>query len=657
VGTRSTDPAKDEVAAPHWLVQLLRPRPAPIDVKRSVRAAFGIGTPIALGLLFGHLAVGVQISIGALCATNSYAPGPYRNRALRMVMGTTFGATGYFLGGLVGNGWVGIALVVAVAVVSALISVAGNNASFAALQLLIFCVLGSGQAGAGVGPYLSTLFFAIGACWVLLLALGAWPVRATGPERELLAEVDDAIADLLEAAGTDQAGPARLRLTTAMNAAYDALLAARSRMEGRDLVYRKLLHVLTETTPIVEAAVALAGANHRPPRSVSAAVRAVGDAIREETAPGELDLPDSPSLAVRSLVAGLQNVADLLAGGGRASDRARKRPSVKDRIDGWLDQLTAGPATWLFALRLALCIGLAEMLPVLLGLQRSYWVPLTVAIVLKPDFGSVFGRAVLRGGGTMVGVGIGALVLAIAPPGWLLVLIIAGLAALLPIGQVRNYGMFSTFVTPLVILQLDLAQAGSWQIATERLVDTTLGCVIVLVVGYLLWPGSGKPRIGPRLAGVVDTLADYAGQALTGEKGRSSLRRRTYRALSDLRTEFQRVLAEPSAAGRQAAAWWPVIVGLERTTDEVTAVAVRTERGAPPPPAEEVEALVAAIRETAAAVREQREPEEPGQPESDELADVGAALAGVYSALRGPRLDPRRSFAAVRRWLPRGRRR
>jgi Fusaric acid resistance protein-like len=34
--------------------------------------------------------------------------------------------------------------------------------------------------------------------------------------------------------------------------------------------------------------------------------------------------------------------------------------------------------------------------------QRSYWVPLTAAIVLKPDYGSVFARALQRGFGTVV---------------------------------------------------------------------------------------------------------------------------------------------------------------------------------------------------------------------------------------------------------------
>src|SRR5229473_8552008 len=37
----------------------------------------------------------------------------------------------------------------------------------------------------------------------------------------------------------------------------------------------------------------------------------------------------------------------------------------------------------------------------------AYWVPLTVAIVLKPDYGSVFARALQRGIGTVVGGGRG----------------------------------------------------------------------------------------------------------------------------------------------------------------------------------------------------------------------------------------------------------
>ncbi|GAA2988897.1 hypothetical protein GCM10010483_36670 [Actinokineospora diospyrosa] len=275
----------------------------------------------------------------------------------------------------------------------------------------------------------------------------------------------------------------------------------------------------------------------------------------------------------------------------------------------------------------------------LLDLEHAYWVTLTVAIVLKPDFGSVFGRAVLRGIGTAVGVLLGAGVLAIAPPSWVLVALMAVAAAALPVGQVRNYGMFSTFVTPLVLVQLDIAQAGEWSLVGARLLDTAIGCAIVLIAGYLLWPGARRPRVGEDLAATLDTIADYLHHALSGQTDeKSNLRRQAYRALSDLRTAFQQSLVEPTAAGRVAAAWWPVIIGLERLTDAVTEVAVAVDRGAEPIGEHDTKVLAAAIREAAKAVRGERSPKRPTLPDDDRLDRVVGELTSVNATLRGPAL-------------------
>ena len=65
----------------------------------------------------------------------------------------------------------------------------------------------------------------------------------------------------------------------------------------------------------------------------------------------------------------------------------------------------------MFTLRLMACMGAAGVVSEVLPLQRSYWVPLTVAIVFKPDYGSVFARALQRGIGTVVGAVAGAVLL------------------------------------------------------------------------------------------------------------------------------------------------------------------------------------------------------------------------------------------------------
>jgi hypothetical protein len=66
---------------------------------------------------------------------------------------------------------------------------------------------------------------------------------------------------------------------------------------------------------------------------------------------------------------------------------------------------------------------------------------------------------------------------------------------------------------------------------------------------------------------------------------RSRRLRATYRALGDLRAEFQRTMSEPPSVSRGATAWWPALVGLEQVLDAVTAVSLAVGRGARVPDA------------------------------------------------------------------------
>ncbi|WP_254126259.1 FUSC family protein [Amycolatopsis sp. CA-230715] len=643
---------RTDFAAPHWLVQLLRSKREPVPWTRALRAPLALAVPLAVGYAFGNIGLGALASTGALPTVLSEAAGPYRYRLRRLGGATAAAGVGYLIGLLSGASLVAtIAAVVLVAAVSALISAAGSNASVAGLQLFVFCVIGTGQHATGVRIEVSLLCFLVGAVWSLSVALAGWTWRATSPERTAVAHVYIELAAMLSATDADTSRAARNQLTTAMNTAYDRLLTARSWLSGRDAAYRKLLNLLSASTPAVEASVAMVNAGRSgPPEAVeyltSVAARVLADQPVPE--PPELDARYHP------LQAGLARIP-----AGASRQRPARVPATA-RVREWAESLISGPLTWLAALRLSLCVALAEVAGLLLPLERSYWLTLTVGIVLKPDFGSVFGRAVLRGIGTVIGVGIGAAVLGLGAQGWPLVVLIALFATGVAIGKVRNYGVLSAFVTPLIILQMDLSSHGDWSVVVARLVDTVLGCVIVLVFGYLLWPGSMRPRVGGRLADTCETVATYVAQALasTGDLAeRSRARRRAYRALADLRTAFQQVVVEPSAAGRQAVAWWPVIAGLERVTDAVTEVVVTVEHGAPRPDESDIGLLTAALTEIAASIREQRDPASLPVPETDQLSGVVDQLTTVFDAVRGPDLAERSPMRLVRRFLPSSRRR
>ncbi|WP_439385683.1 FUSC family protein [Amycolatopsis lexingtonensis] len=646
---------RPDLAAPHWLTQLLRSKPVPVPWNMVARAVIALAVPLAVAYAAGDIAVGALISTGALPAVLSESAGPYRYRARRLG-GATLAATAGYLVGLLTGGVPALSVpaVILVAAVSALISAAGSNASVAGLQMFVFCVLGTGQHATGVRVELLFGFFCLGAAWSFLVALVSWTFRATSPERTAVAHVYVELAAMLSATDEAVSRVARHRLTTAMNTAYDQLLTARSWLSGRDAAYRQLLNLLSATTPAVEASVALVHAGRRPPREVIDHFVALSASVLAsqplpEPPPAPVDETD-PRLA--ALYAGLVRI-------GKGDDRKRREPTPwYRRLRAWAGSLASGPLTWIAALRLTLCVAIAEVVGLLVPFERSYWITLTVGIVLKPDFGSVFGRAVLRGIGTLVGVGIGAVVLAAGGRGWILVALIAIFAGGVAVGKVRNYGILSAFVTPLIILQMDLANTGSWNVVVARLVDTALGCVIVLVFGYLLWPGSRRPQVGGRLADGLDAVAKYISCALveasSGEArlARSRARRGAYRALADLRTAFQQVVVEPSANGRQAVAWWPVIAAQERVADAVTEVGVTIGRGVPPPDAADVELLTAALDELAAAIREQREPRSVPLPDREQLAGVVDQLESAFDAVRGPDLVERTPPRLVRRFLP-----
>jgi uncharacterized membrane protein YccC len=326
--------------------------------------------------------------------------------------------------------------------------------------------------------------------------------------------------------------------------------------------------------------------------------------------------------------------------------------TVYDALAGLLRSVGGGGFT---AARQALTTALNTAYDEVLPLQRSYWVPLTVAIVLKPDYGSVFARALQRGIGTVVGAVAGAVLLVLVHGTWLLIPF-GVLAALLPFGRSRNYGLLATFLTPLVVVLIDLLNPGGWWLAEDRLIDTLIGCAIVLLIGFAPWPMSWYSHLPPLYARAALDVCRYVQEALggSGDSGvsgpdrgggsgsgvgegappvRSRMRRSTYRALADLRAEFQRTMSEPPAISRRATAWWPAVIALEQVMDAITATALAVSRGAQVPPSgvRQLCDALRAVSEAAATGSALAEP--PDLPDDETLRPVTDAVRALLGVL------------------------
>ncbi|WP_317444460.1 FUSC family protein [Streptomyces collinus] len=627
---------------PDWLVRNLQPHRAPLNRSAMARAALAMSLPLAIGLAAGQPAYGALASMGALSGVISDTDDAYRMRVLNIAVPQLFGALGVTLGAAVyGHGWYAVAALTAIALVSGMISTIGAVASVSGLTLLLNSVIGAGLPLPGawwVAPALMTG----GGLLVLALALLAWPLRAGVPERATVAAAYRTVADLLAACGDpDRYVTARYAVTRSLNRSYDTILSHRARHSGRSPELTRLLAQLNAITPVVEAAPAVHLTSRPLPPEIPEAVRhlagtietgrtgaAGGNAARRRTGPGALkDLDQDPkdrdpdlNLTSR-LPVPTTETARAMDHAVRHAAGVAARPDVDPRgVDDRLGRpaapgtraaraarnLVVSTGSWHYGLRLAVCIGIAQALVSLIPVPRSYWVALTITFVLKPDFGSVFSRALLRALGTVVGLVVAAAVLAEVPPGWWDVPVMLVLAPLIPALTPRGYGYQTATITPVILLLSDILNHKGTALLLPRLLDSLTGCAIALIAGYLLWPESWHTRVGDRLADAVADTAAYVEAAFgpeTDPAGRARMRRRLYRDLSTIRTEFQRALTEPPPTGRRAAAWWPLVVAVERIVDATTAARVRVRHGSPAPSSAEIGQVTLQLRELAEGVR------------------------------------------------------
>ncbi|MFI0987668.1 FUSC family protein [Streptomyces exfoliatus] len=640
------------LSPPAWLTAGLKPAPTPIPWAAVLRASVALSAPLAVGLAVGQPAYGALVSMGALSGVIGDTADAYRMRVFNIAVPQLFGAIGVTLGTLVfGQGWLAVAALTLVALVSGMISSIGAVASVSGLLLLLNAVVGAGLPMPDPW-WKAPLLLTLGGLFVLVLTLLGWPLRRAAPERSAVAATYRAVADLYEATGTAAYDDKRHAVTASLNHSYDLILAHRARQHGRASALVRLLAQLNVVIPLAEAAPAahLRAQLYGPlSAAIPAAVRELADAVEEgRTGTPVLDLPTPERPAEKAVDHALRHAATVVHKAEpdpyNVDDRLGRPAALRVRVRRATRAVLFSEASWRYGLRLALCIGLAQALVSLIAVPRSYWVALTVTFVMKPDFGSVFSRAVLRAFGTALGLLLAALVLAEVPRGWWDVPVMCVLAALVPAFSAKGYAFQTAAITPVILLLSDTLNQEGFNLVMPRLYDSLIGCGIALIAGYLLWPESWHTRIGDKLADAVADAAAYVACAFTGDAAahggdggaRLRSRRKLYRDLSGVRSEFQRALTEPPPTGARAAAWWPLVVAVERIVDATTAARIRVDHGAPAPDPAEVASVERELRELSAGLRE-----------SDILVEVRTELPGDENGVLEPLRQEVRAARAI----------
>lgn len=557
----------------------------------AFRNALGVSIPILFGVLTGGIGSAAIVATGALNVSFSDSNDPYRRRAGRMLIASLIVASAVTLGSLAGQSHTA-AVILSMAWAFAagmLVAVGAAEADIGLISLVTLVVFSAEPQSPSRALSSGTLALA-GGLLQTVLSTALWPLRAFAPERRALAELYLALGRDRLSFAAGEAPPATLESNKAQQAVagysrsvaaqrHRSLLNQAERIRISLLALRRLrarlLRIGNEGAPIAESIdLGLEGAKRilsgvglwlqagTAMRSAREDLRRLDD-IAEELREAAGHSPEVAAMTrdaraqLDALAGQLRASVDLAASATESGLSALRRREARRpwglRVVGVYATLRANlnvhSAAFRHAVRMSVCVAAADAIGRGFGLQRSYWVPMTVAIILKPDFAATFSRGLLRFGGTFAGLAISTALFRFLPPdSFAAVLWIAVFTFFLRAYGAANYGILTLTITGLVVMLFALVGIAPAGVIKIRGIDTLVGGSIALLA-FQLWPTWERTRIAESLASMLDAYRLYFRALRRGLKSELQDTRVSGRlARTNLEAAIDRLSAEPGFA-------------------------------------------------------------------------------------------------------------
>ena len=572
----------------------------------ALRNTAGVVIPLVAGFALGMPRGGLAMASGALNVSYSDGHDPYPQRARRMLASTAWCAIAIFLGAITGHRNIeAVFVATAWAFIAGMLVAVGTAAADVGVISLVLLVVYAAQP---LTPRQAAEAGVLALCGGLLqtaLSIALWPVQRYDPERRALGNL---FFELADAAGQPAQAASSSPATAATTQAQDAINALGSDNSVESLRFRALI---SQTERIRISIMMLArlslrmqreNANHAAIDGVgqylenaSAVLRTIGEALFNDKRIGleadRVTLGVALTYQIRTqhgigsratffdavlqdaqfqmdALSGQMRAAIDLAnnaspGGSVAYLRKEKQQPLWLRFSGNIATLQANlnlrSAAFRHALRLAFAVAAGDALGRDFDWRRSYWIPMTIVLVLKPEFAVTFTRGVLRIIGTILGLLLATALFHFFPIHTATEIILIGMFTFVMrwIGP-ANYGVFAVLISALVVLLLTINGVSPKEVILARGFNTAIGGVFALLA-YLAWPTWERTRIADNAAALLRTYREYfsavanaymeneAGNRLAIERPRQNSRT----ARTNLESSLDRLTAEPGVTPDQ----------------------------------------------------------------------------------------------------------
>jgi uncharacterized membrane protein YccC len=591
-----------------------------LSTHRAFRNALGVVLPLIAGFILHMPRGGLVIASGALNVSYSDGSDPYSARVKRMLASSVICAIAVFVGAVSGKHVVlAVALASVWAFIAGMFVAVGGAAPDLGIISLVTLLIYAAQHLTPREAAISGVLALAGGLLQTALSVALWPVRRYDPERRALEKfylelANSASAPLnatsspLASAHSEQAqqaliglardaDPESIRYRALLNQAERirltllVLMRLRLRMEREIKNYPGLAildgYLQTASQILRHISNSLSGEpSSEPQEKARQAVEALHQfsiQLREvaaATPPSFIAAVAKDAVFQMEALSGQlraaldlsQNNAELQSATDAPSLTPRTwKEAVSNTIEVFRNHLNLQSAIFRHAVRLAVLVALGDILGTEVSWRRTYWLPMTVALVLKPEFTATFTRGLLRIAGTIVGLLLATGLFHLFDPGVVLqVILIFVFVFLLRWLGPANYGIFGIAVSALIVLLLAIGGVQPKDVIWARGVNTVVGGALALLA-YWLWPTWERTRISERIAEMLDAYRNYthalsrwnpADKSWMQELERARRGARTARA--NLEASIDRLGSEPGTRREQIARLSAVLASSHR---------------------------------------------------------------------------------------------
>ncbi|RKD14483.1 hypothetical protein BCY91_08410 [Pelobium manganitolerans] len=587
----------------------------------GVKVTMGVLLPSFIAFQFNHLEIGVTLSLGALCASIADSPGPWLHRKNGMLATNVLVFfTALLTVSINTNPYFVAVEIFFLCFLYAMFYLYGTRAASVGTAALLIMVLDIIPGKSSFKPFEHSFLILGGGIWYYLLSTLFSTLRPYRYAQQTLGESISEVGKYMRLRARFYGNEVtveenfealvkqQVKVNELQDNVRDALFKTRELMNESTNAGRLMVQIFVDTVDIFEQTMAthndyegirerfadkyILPAFAKTIEKVADEIEYIGFCLTYQQKPvvkhvsiedlddlkNRLDVLEqqgTSTLILKKILINLRNIyqktVDIFTYFGKETVETKGGTSpselsrfVSHQSFDWKifrNNLNLSSGVFRYSLRLAIVclIGFTVGRMFSLG-HHSYWILVTILVIMKPGFSSTKQRNYERVVGTLIGGILGTIILMFVTDETARFVILL-LFMLVTYSVIRiKYVVGVIFMTPFILVLFTFLNSASsvTMIASERIVDTLIGSFLAIASSYILFPDWESAQLRSFLPQMVKANLNYFEHIIL----RQSLmpvnvteyrlaRKNVYVNTANLSGAFQRMLQEPKSKQRR----------------------------------------------------------------------------------------------------------